>query len=207
MTKMFHLTPAELKAIAEHRLRLALDWGREVNVEEAIEDFLANYKKRWLEEKQLRDNQEQLQEIERYKWFRSEEEHQDIGIDRAALEWSAKYAAIWREERESLEKNGFMRMPVTVANPRGLHVRPSSHLAQMLQRYECDVYVSKPGMPYFNFLLQGKPYMNVRSILGFLSLGIVCRDELEFLASGTDAAAALKAIGDFVGRIYEHDQP
>lgn len=207
MSESFHLTPAELKAITEHRKRLESEWRRNVAVEEAIADFLANYKRHWMEEKQRRDNLEQLQEIEKYKWFRSEEEHHDIGLDRAATEWSAKYAAIWREERESLEKNGFRRVGVTVGNPRGLHVRPCSHLAQMIGRYQCDVYVSKQEMPYFNFMMHGKPYMNVKSILGFLSLGIIFRDELEFLGAGPDAAAALGAICEYVGRNIDYEEP
>lgn len=206
MNQSFHLTPSELKAITEHRQRLALERQGEVSMEEAIADFLDHYKKRWLEDKQMRDNREQLQEIEKYKWYRSEEERHDIGLDRAATEWSAKYAAIWREERESLEKNGFLRMAVTVANPHGLHVRPCSRLAQLMGRYACDVYISKADMPYYNFLMHGKPYMNVKSILGFLSLGIVCRDNLEFLAAGAEAAVALKAICDFVGQKFDCDE-
>jgi phosphocarrier protein HPr len=207
MSESFHLTPAELKAITEHRQRMEAERRREVTVEEAIADFLANYKRHWMEEKQRRDNQAQLQEIERYKWFRSEEEHRDIGLDRAAAEWSAKYASIWREERESLEKNGFQRMMVTVAIPQGLHVRPSSQIAQMIGRYQCDVYVSKQGMPYYNFMMHGKPHMNVKSILGFLSLGIIFRDELEFVASGPEAATALVAICELVGRPFDYEEP
>lgn len=206
MSKSFHLTPSELKAITEHRQRMAAERQGEVSMEEVIVDFLEHYKHSWLEEKQRRDNQEQLQEIEKYKWYRSEEERHDIGLDRAASEWSAKNAAIWREERESLERNGFQRMIVTVANPHGLHVRPCSHLAQLMKRFACDVYICKLGMPYYNFMMHGKPYMNVKSILGFLSLGIICKDELEFLASGPDAATALKAICDFVGQKFEYDE-
>ena len=206
MDKSFHLTPSELRAITEHRRRMAAERQGEVSMEEAIADFLDHYKKRWLEEKQMRDNQEQLREIEKYKWFRSEEEQHDIGLDRAATEWSAKYAAIWREERESLEKNGFLRMAVTVANPHGLHVRPCSRLAQLMACYACDVYISKANMLFYNFIMHGKPYMNVKSILGFLSLGIVCQDTIEFLAAGPEAAVALKAICDFVGRKFECDE-
>jgi len=206
MDKSFHLTPSELRAITAHRQRMAAEGQGEVSMEEAIVVVLDHYKKRWLEEKQMRDNQEQLREIEKYKWFRSEEEQHDIGLDRAATEWRAKYAAIWREERESLERNGFLRMAVTVANPHGLHVRPCSRLAQMMARYACAVYIRKANMPFYNFMMHGKPYMNVKSILGFLSLGIICHDELEFLASGPDAVAALKAICDFVGQKFDYDE-
>ncbi len=203
MNETFHLTPAELKAVTEHKRRMEGEANKEVSLEVAIVDFLGGYRRRWLAEKQHHDNAQQIEEINRYKWYRSEEEQHDIGLERAVMEWSDKYAGIWRAERESLEKNGFLSLTVSVVDPMGLHLRPTSHLVTVLNRFTCDVYVSKQGMPFYNFLMQGKPYMNVKSILGFLSLGIIGGDELEFLATGPDAMAALAAIRDAVGRRYD----
>ncbi len=33
----------------------------------------------------------QIEEIQRYKWIRSESENRDIGFNRAALEWIERY--------------------------------------------------------------------------------------------------------------------
>ena len=53
-------------------------------------------------------------------------------------------------------------------------------------------------MVYYNFLLEGRPYMNVRSILGFLSLGVTLGDTLEFIATGSQSSEALKALDELM---------
>ena len=195
-----NLTPAELLAIEEHKYYLSQRRGCEVSIEEAIEDFLRNYSNDWKREKTRRDNQEQLNEIDKYKYVRSMAEGRDIGRAAAAEEWCRKYAPIWREERESLARNGFRRIDVSVKDPHGIHVRPTSEMAKLATQYDCDVYVHKEGMVYYNFMLGGKPYMNVKSILGMLSLGIILGDELEFIAVGAQAEQALDAIAKVIRR-------
>jgi phosphocarrier protein HPr len=193
-----NLTAAELKAIEEHKYFLSQRRGAEVTIEEAMADFVQHFANDWRQEKLRRDNLEQREEIEKHKYLRSLEEGRDIGGSSAAEEWCQKYAHIWRAERESLETNGFKRIWVTVENKEGLHLRPVSAVAALAARFDCDIYVHKDGMVYYNFLLEGRPYMNVRSILGFLSLGAALGDALEFIATGSQAAEALEALGKFM---------
>lgn len=188
------LTAAELKAIEDHKYFLSQQRGQEVTIEEAIDDFLKRYAEAWRREKLRRDNLEQLKEIEKHKYLRSQQEGRDVGTSAAAEEWCRRYAHIWRAERESLERNGFVRVTVRVRDPLGLHMRPSSAIATLATQYDCDVYVHKDGMPFYNFILQGKTCMNVKSILGILSLGIILGDEIEFIATGAQAKDALEAI-------------
>ena len=195
-----NLTAAELKAIEEHKYYLSLRRGTEVTIEEAIADFVQNYAKDWRNEKLRRDNLEQRQEIEKHKFLRSMEEGRDIGKHSAAEEWCQKYAHIWRAESESLERNGFKRVLVTIQNIDGLHLRPASAVAGLAANFDCDIYVHRKAMPYYNFLLEGRPYMNVRSILGFLSLGAALGDTLEFIATGSQAEQALKALAELLRR-------
>jgi phosphocarrier protein HPr len=189
-----NLSPAELKAVEDHKYFLSKTHNREVSIEEAIVDFIKTYSEDWKREKLRRDNLEQLNEIEKHKYFRSIEEGRDVGRSRAAEEWCAAYAGIWRSERESLERNGFKQIQVRIKDPNGLHMRPTSALASLATKYDCDVYVHKAGMPYYNFMLQGKPYMNVKSILLMLSLGIILGDSILFIATGSQAQEALDAI-------------
>lgn len=189
-----NLTAAELKAIEEHKYYLSQKRGVEVTIEEAITDFIQHFAQDWRNEKLRRDNLEQRQEIEKHKYFRSMQEGRDIGKASAAEEWCQKYAHIWRAERESLERNGFGKMQVAIQNKDGLHLRPVSAVAELAAKFDCDIYVHRPGMSYYNFLLEGRPYMNVRSILGFLSLGTELGDTLEFIATGSQAEEALKAL-------------
>ncbi|MBA4387580.1 MAG: hypothetical protein C0404_06335 [Verrucomicrobia bacterium] len=192
--KKRNLTPAELKAIEDHKFFLSQQRGYEVSIEESIEDFLATYLAIWNRSKASRDMSDQRSEIDKYKWIRSEQEKRDVGCHVAARDWIEQFAAIWRAERESLEKNGFQRMVTVVKDPHGLHFRPTSEIALLATKYDCDVYVHKAGMPYANFLLEGKPFMNVKSLLGMLSIEVICGDTLEFIALGAQAMEALDAI-------------
>jgi len=194
------LTAAELKAIEEHKYYLSQRRGAAVTIEEAIADFVQHFAADWRQEKLRRDNLEQRQEIEKHKYLRSLEEGRDIGGTSAAEEWCQKYAHIWRAERDSLERNGFTRVWVTVQNKAGLHLRPVSAVASLAAKFDCDIYVHKEGMPYYNFLLEGRPYMNVRSILSILSLGTALGETLEFIATGTQAAEALRALAELLTR-------
>ena len=145
-----------------------------------------------------RDNLAQRQEIEKHKFLRSMEEGRDIGKTSAAEEWCQKYAHIWRAESESLERNGFERVRVTIQNKDGLHLRPASAVAGLAAKFDCDIYVHREGMLYYNFLLEGRPYMNVRSILGLLSVGTTLGDNLEFIATGSQAKQALKMLEELL---------
>jgi phosphocarrier protein HPr len=193
-----NLTAAELKAIEEHKYFLSQKRGAEVTIEEAIADFVENLAEDWRKEKLRRDNLEQREEIEKHKYLRSQAEGRDIGRSSAAEEWCQKYAHIWRAERDSLERNGFKKISVVVQNEIGLHVRPVSAVAALAAKFDCDIYVHKNGMVYYNFRLEGRPYMNVRSILGFLSLEIALGDTLEFIATGSQSSEALKALEELM---------
>jgi phosphocarrier protein HPr len=189
-----NLTASELRAVEEHKYFLSQKRGAEVTIEEAIADFIEHFAQDWRREKLRRDNEEQRQEVEKHKYFRSVEEGRDIGRSSAAEEWCEKYAHIWRAEHESLERNGFKKTLVVIRNQEELHMRPVSTVAALAAEYDCDIYVHRDGMVYYNFLLDGRPYRNVRSILGFLSVGAALGDTLEFIATGTRASEALKAI-------------
>ncbi|MDA0578601.1 MAG: HPr family phosphocarrier protein [Verrucomicrobia bacterium] len=192
------LTPAELQAIEDHKYFMSSQLGHEVTIDEAIDDFVRRYKADWQRERMRRDAYDQIAEIERHKYLRSQAEGRDIGRARAAEEWCSKYAGIWRRERESLERNGFVARDVVVTNPNGIHVRPTSALAEISRRYDADVYLHKDGMEIYNFLLGDKPYMNVRSVLGLLSLDVRFRDRVSLLATGRQASEALDAIAQAI---------
>lgn len=196
--KEIDLSPAELKAIEDHKYFISQKQGREVSIEEAIEDFINNYKDRWLKEKQKNENFEQIEEIKKYMHTRCQETGHKISENDAAEEWMGMYAHIWRQEKESLEKNGFSISHVVVQNEKGLHMRPSSTLATLTSKFDCDVYVHKDGMEHYNFILNGKKYMNVKSVLGILTLAACKGEALEFIATGREAEKALQAIEVFV---------
>jgi phosphotransferase system HPr (HPr) family protein len=201
--KNINLTPAELQAILEHKRTMSAAHGVAVSLEEAIEHFIEHYELDWMREKQRRDLAEQRQEIEKHKYLRSEKEGRDIGKTRAAEEWCEKYAPIWRAEHESLERNGFLKISVVIRNEQGLHFEPASTLANLAQQYNCEVYMHRAGIDYFNFILQGKKYLNVKSVLCLLTVKAEKGESLEFIATGTQAKTALENIAAYIGQGIE----
>lgn len=198
-----NLTPAELQAIFEHQRAMSLAQGSEVSFESAIEDFMKHCRVVWLREKQHRDSQEQIQEIEKHKYFRSIEEKHDIGRTLAAEEWCQKYAQLWRAERESLERNGFLQARVTLQSEKGLHVQPAATLARMAQKYDCNVYLHHARMDLCNFVLQGKEYLNIKSILGLISMSAAKGDVIEIISTGPQAKKALDEIARYINEAFE----
>lgn len=198
--KDVNLSPAELQAILDHKRTMALAKGGEVSLDEAIEHFIRHYELDWMREKQRRDLAEQLREIDKHKYLRSEKEGRDIGRARAAEEWCEKYAHIWRAEHESLERNGFLKISVVIQNERGLHLQPASTLAAMVQRFDCEVYLHRAEMDYYNFILQGNKYLNVKSVLCLLAVAAKQGEQLEFIATGPQAKAALEAVAAYISQ-------
>jgi phosphotransferase system HPr (HPr) family protein len=192
--KQINLIPSELAAIQQHKYFMSLKEGREVSIEEAMEDFVEKYRADWLREKQRRDSEEQIKEIERHKWIRSGEEGYDIGRSAASEEWIGRYAHIWREERESLEGHGFLEVRLVVEIEEGLHIKPMSKLAEIALSHDCDMYVHRKGMQFYSFVLNEKGYVNVKSVLSLLQLDAAKGEELEFIATGAQAREALDAV-------------
>ncbi|MDD5483995.1 MAG: HPr family phosphocarrier protein [Kiritimatiellae bacterium] len=201
--KDINLTPAELQAILEHQRAMSLAQGMEVSLETATEDFMKYCRENWLREKQHYDSAEQIHEIEKHKYLRSMEEKRDIGKTTAAEEWCAKYAHLWRAERESLERNGFLQAKLTLQSAKGLHIQPAATLAKMAKKYDCEVYLHHAKLIGFNFILQEKKYLNVKSLLGLVSVSAVMGDVLEIISTGPQAKDALEEIAMYINETFK----
>ena len=201
MIKEIDLIPSELRAIEDHKHFLSEREGREVSFDEAMIDFIDNYEVDFLCKKQVEDNQEQRQEIQKYKWIESEKEGHDIGSTKAAMEWIEKYGCIWREERESLEKNGFTGQIVDINNRFGAHI-DITKLAAIARTFNCDIYIHKSKMKHFNFKLFGKKeYLNVKSILSPNFLEAVHGESIELIATGGRARDALEMSSRLISKL------
>jgi len=192
MKSEIDLIPSELRAIEVHKYYLSEREGHEVSLEEAMADFLDKYENHFLCYKQAEDNRDQHQEIQRYKWIESEKAGHDIGSRHAALEWIEKYGCIWREERESLEENGFLEAAVLIENLGGARI-DMAKLLKIARYFDCDVYIHQPRMTIYNFRLFGKKeYLNVRSLLSPKFLEVAHRETIEFIATGGKTRDALE---------------
>lgn len=192
------LTASELSAVTKLQDEMEKRDGKKATFEEAMAEWMQNVRQAWLHKKVKEDNEAQKREIERHKWIESQKAGHDIGEREAIQDWVNKYAPVWRKERESLQKNGWEVVHVVVGIEQGLHMRPSSTLASIAGSFKCQVYVHRDGMEVSNFSLEGKGYLNVKSLMGLLTLGAIKNDKLEFIASGAQARQCLESMAEFV---------
>ena len=198
MRKEIDLIPSELRAIEIHKYYLSEKEGREVSFEEAMIDFIDNYEADFLCKKLVEDNQAQNQEIQKYKWIESEKEGHDIGRQKAALDWIEKFGSIWREEKESLEENGFVESSVVIENRDGANIE-IARLAELAHDFDCDIYVHQHGMKNYNFKLFGKKeFFNVKSILSPTYLKSAHGESIVLIATGGRVRDALEASARFI---------
>jgi hypothetical protein len=202
MTKReIDLIPSELRAIEEHKYYLSQGEDREVSLEEAIVDFLIDYESDFLTAKQIEDVREQNAEIMKYKWIESEKEGHDIGTEKAAEEWVERYGSIWRNEKESLEKNGFIGLSVLIEDKGVINIEIAA-LAEIARRRNCELYIHKDRMKYYNFILFGKKeYLNVKSILCPKTIEAVRGEFVEIIATGNEVKEALEETEHFIHKL------
>lgn len=190
-----NITPSVLKAVESHKKELSKKLNRIVLFDEALKDFLANCYEEFKREKIKKDNQDQLKEIDRHKWIESEKAQKDL-FPNAMNDWVIKFAKQWRKERESLEKNGGIIVQIMITEPEGLHMRPSSTIAEIARKNDSHVYVHRVNKPlqYSSFILDGKEWLNVESLFTILQLEIIQGDIVEFIATGNNAKQTLDEI-------------
>ena len=85
---------------------------------------------------------------------------------------------------------------VTVSNKYGLHARASTALVKTAAQYESDVRLGREG---------GDDFVDAKSILGIMSMGVECGANLCLKAEGTDATDALDAIIDLFERKFDEE--
>ena len=71
----------------------------------------------------------------------------------------------------------------TVVDPVGLHARPATVAVNAASKFKSEVKVSYKGRE-----------VNMKSIMGVMSLGIPTQSEITIICNGEDEAEAVKAI-------------
>ena len=69
----------------------------------------------------------------------------------------------------------------------GLHARPAGRFAALAARYESEISVALGG-----------EWVDARSVLSLLSLGLACGVRVRLRAVGTDAEEAVRALGELL---------
>ena len=76
---------------------------------------------------------------------------------------------------------------LTVQNRAGIHARPATGLVQTASKFVSDVFMEYKGKK-----------VNLKSILGVMSLGVGQGGSISIFAEGTDQQEALEAIESFL---------
>ncbi|PVZ85800.1 bifunctional PTS fructose transporter subunit IIA/HPr protein [Serratia sp. S1B] len=88
------------------------------------------------------------------------------------------------------EENTLLSAEYVVRNEHGLHARPGTVLVNVIKQFNSEITVT-------NLDGSGKP-ANGRSLMKVVALGVKKGHRLRFTASGDDAEAALKTIGEAI---------
>lgn len=91
-----------------------------------------------------------------------------------------------------MTSNGRVEREVQIVNRAGMHARPAAEFVRIAGRFTSEIIVEKEGLE-----------VNGKSIMGVLMLAAEHGSWLRLTASGADAAAAVDALADLVGRGFE----
>ncbi|MFP1821656.1 fused PTS fructose transporter subunit IIA/HPr protein [Lonsdalea quercina] len=91
---------------------------------------------------------------------------------------------------EATEESNALVAEFVIRNEHGLHARPGAMLVNVIKQFTSEITVA-------NLDGTGKP-ANGRSLMKVVALGVKSGHRLRFTANGSDAEAALKAIGEAI---------
>lgn len=81
---------------------------------------------------------------------------------------------------------------VVIRNKIGLHARPAAKVVLEGNKFKSDITIKK-----------GDKIINMKSLLGVLSLGAMCGDEITVRAEGEDEAIAVEAVVSLIEALNE----
>ena len=81
---------------------------------------------------------------------------------------------------------------VVISNPLGLHVRPSTRLAEIASKFNSDVRVIKDGL-----------VVNAKSSIDLLTLAAIAGTQLTLRAEGEDATQAVEELSALIEGGFE----
>lgn len=80
-----------------------------------------------------------------------------------------------------------MEQSFFITSEYGIHARPATRLVNLAMNFQSDIKLDAMGKT-----------VNLKSIMGLMSLGIYKGEEVHVKAEGPDAEEAIKALSDFI---------
>jgi len=75
---------------------------------------------------------------------------------------------------------------LTIQHPSGFHARPAAKFVKLASNFPCDIKISNST--------KNSPYINAKSILGVLSLGVEKGHNIHILVDGDMEFEAIKSL-------------
>jgi phosphotransferase system HPr (HPr) family protein len=107
------------------------------------------------------------------------------------LPWSRPFPFLHSARRKPFP---MAQKDYTILNKLGIHARPAAQFVKTANRFQSDIFVEKDGEE-----VDGK------SIMGLMMLAAGNGSVISISADGSDADAALEALGDLISRKFEED--
>ena len=96
-------------------------------------------------------------------------------------------ASAQEPEGEAPDFPGYLVRHMEIVNRKGLHARATAKLVQCIDRFDCDVLISKGGET-----------VGGASIMGILTLGAGIGSTITIVAKGSEAKPALDALAALI---------
>jgi phosphocarrier protein HPr len=81
---------------------------------------------------------------------------------------------------------------VTVKNRAGIHARPAGMIVTLANKYSSQIFIEKDN-----------DKINAKSIMGLITLGVLCNTVIKVSAQGPDEQAAVDALAKLIDNRFE----
>ena len=81
---------------------------------------------------------------------------------------------------------------VTVKNRAGIHARPAGMIVTLANKFTSQVFIEKDN-----------DKINAKSIMGLITLGVLCNTTIKISATGADEGAAVEALVKLIDNRFE----
>ena len=81
---------------------------------------------------------------------------------------------------------------VTVKNRAGIHARPAGMIVTLANKFTSQIFIEKDD-----------DKINAKSIMGLITLGVLCNTTIKLSANGPDESAAVEALAKLIDNRFE----
>lgn len=81
---------------------------------------------------------------------------------------------------------------VTVKNRAGIHARPAGMIVTLANKFSSQIFIEKDN-----------DKINAKSIMGLITLGVLCNTTIKVSATGSDEVAAVEALAKLIDNRFE----